>query len=332
MKQIVVGDLLSRYLSKTIRADEWTELKRFVDTTSDEALLSVLEQLWNEKEYKYNDFPEQEILDSIFTAAGKSNRRRSLKPVLHRLMKIAAIFLIPILLGITVYLYQDRQQMMVLGQNEVIINTTKGQKTLITLPDGTTAYLNSESSLRYRQNYGYENRKVNLEGEAFFEVKSDSVKKFIVSTAYINIEVLGTNFNVYAYETGDCIEMTLVSGLVKVVTQAEPIQMVFARPNEKVFYDKQTGNLHLKKTNVRRDTAWMRGELIFRSEPFKSVLSQIECRYGVTIHVDGKLPEADRFTGYFESDRIEDVMTILKMHYSFNYKIIGDNIWIYANN
>jgi ferric-dicitrate binding protein FerR (iron transport regulator) len=325
-------DLLSRYLSKTIRANEWEELKRLVPATDDATLLSLLEQLWDKFDCRRDSLPDKRELDAIRNGIQKAIGVRNVKSIVYRVLKVAAMLLIPLLLGVSVYLYQDRKQMSEVGMNEVVVHVAKGQKAMVTLPDGSTAYLNSESALRYRQNYGYENRKVHLEGEAFFEVKKDSTRKFTVHTEYLNMEVLGTSFNVYAYETEDRIEMALVSGAVKVETHVTPAKAIYAKPNEKVVYDKTTGQLRLKKTNTRFDTAWTRGELIFRSEPFCSVVSKIEHRFGVKIHVEGNELDDDRFTGYFDSDRITDMLDYLKIHYKFNYKIKGDDIWIYTAN
>jgi ferric-dicitrate binding protein FerR (iron transport regulator) len=325
-------DLLSRYLSKTIRQDEWEELKRLVPATDDATLLSLLEQLWDEFDYRRGSLPDKRELDAIRNRIQKATGVRNVKSIVYRVLKVAAMLLIPLLLSISVYLYQDREQMNDLGMNEVVVHVAKGQKAMVTLPDGSTAYLNSESALRYRQNYGYENRNVHLEGEAFFEVKKDSTKKFTVNTEYLNVDVLGTSFNVYAYETENRIEMALVSGTVKVETHTTPAKTVYAKPNDKVVYNKTTGELQLKKTNTRFDTAWTRGELIFRSEPFHSVVSKIEHRFGVKIHVEGNDLDDDRFTGYFDSDRITDILENLKIHYKFNYKTKGDDIWIYTAN
>jgi ferric-dicitrate binding protein FerR (iron transport regulator) len=325
--------LLSRYVSNTIRREEWEELKRIVAAIDDRTLLFMLERLWDESGNRHDALPARQELDTIIAGIRKTYRLQSLKIVLSRTLKIAGIFLILLLLGISAYLYRDRQQMTILGRNEVIVSAAKGQKAMVTLPDGSTAYLNSESSLRYQQNYGYENRKVRLEGEAFFEVKKDSANVFTVCTEYLDIDVLGTCFNVYAYETENIVEMTLVSGDVKIGTHATPSRTIYVKPNEKAVYDKASGKLHLERTNIRFNTAWTRGELAFRSERIATVLSRVERRYGVKIHIEGNgLNDDDRFTGCFDSDQIADVIEILATHYGFRYKIKGEEVRIYTAN
>jgi ferric-dicitrate binding protein FerR (iron transport regulator) len=328
MTDIRTYDLFSRYASKTIRPDEWKELKILLAEADDDKLLLLMEQLWEKSGQEQNQLPAKKELDRIFTGIRKTIRRQPISTMLYRTLRVAGIFLICLLTGISVYLYHDRGQMEDMGRNEVVLTVVKGQKATITLPDGSIVHLNSESSLRYLQNYGYAERKVNLDGEAFFEVKRDTVKKFTVRTEYLNVEVLGTSFNVYAYEKENTVEMTLVSGYVKIETQTTPSHTIYVKPYEKAVYDKTTGKLHLVATDTHFDTAWMRGALVFRSEPIANVMSKIERRYGVYIHIEGEWPERDLFTGYFDSEHITDIMKILKTHYKFNYKIKGKDIWI----
>lgn len=325
---------MSRYLSETLRADEWEALKSRVAVTDDPTLLFMLECLWDEFECKQvGELPDIRESAAMTAEVQKTVRRQKLRLLRLKLLKIAAILLIPFLLGISAYLYQDRRQMAAVGRNEVTVKVAKGQKATVTLPDGSTACLNAESALRYRQNYGYEDRKVCLEGEAYFEVKNNPSKKFTVHTECLDIEVSGTCFNVYAYETENKVEMTLVSGQVKVeapLAAASSRQSLEVRSNEKVIYDKTSGELRIEKADTHFCTAWMRGELVFRSECITTVLLKIERRYGVKFHIEGAELNKDRFTGYFGNEPIGDVMKILVTHYGFTYRIEGEDVWIYT--
>ncbi|MBK5720280.1 FecR family protein [Dysgonomonas sp. Marseille-P4677] len=323
--------LLSRYADKEISKEELLELKELVNSSDNSLLGGMFEHLWCNFDYKDGEADKKE-LDKIYSGIQKKLKRKQINMFLYRTLKYAGIILIPLLFTLSLYFYQDRKKMYQLGQKEITIDVAKGQKAGITLPDGSRVYLNSESLLRYKQNFDYKDRKVDLMGEAFFEVKRDTTKPFIVYTKHLNIEVLGTTFNLYAYEQENTIEMALVSGYVKIETHTVPSEVMYVKSKEKILFDKISGKLHLEKTNTLFETAWMRNELVFRSEQIESVLTKVERKYGVKIHVDGKWIENDRFTGYFYSDHVGDVMEILRMHYKFEYRMKNDEIWIITAN
>ena len=124
-----------------------------------------------------------------------------------------------------------------MAEQDVIVRSGDSGTSQVTLPDGTLVRLNANSSLTYQQNFGQDNRKVKLSGEGYFEVKKNTEKKFIVNTGYIDVTVLGTKFNLYAYEDKDIIEMALVEGHVNVSTSQPPYQTICVKPNEKVTYN-----------------------------------------------------------------------------------------------
>jgi ferric-dicitrate binding protein FerR (iron transport regulator) len=328
MEQMNIYKLLSRYVSKTITVSEWNELKTLLENVDDEELSDMLELLWKNVEYIHDNRPSERELKKIYAYIRKNTKRTDMKKTVRRLWRVAVILVIAFLTGISGYLYKDRAYRMDIGAKEVMVDAARGQKMKVTLPDSSVVYLNSESSLRYRQDFGYENRTVSFEGEAFFEVRKDEVRKFIVSTEHLNAEVLGTSFNFYADENEQVVELSLITGSVKVETKETPRKILHVKPNEKVIYDKRSGSLKKENTNIRFETAWMRGELMFRSEPIENVFHKIERRFGVRVHIDGKGFGSDRFTGYFAYDDVRDVIDELKTHYKFTCKIEGENIWI----
>lgn len=147
-------------------------------------------------------------------------------------------------------------------------------------------------------------------------------------TSLLDVEVLGTVFNVYAYECEDIVEMTLLSGRIKVMTHTDPVQTVYLKPNEKIRYNKGTGDMEVVSTNNRFETAWLAGGLVFRSVELQQVLRQLERKYGVAIHWEDPDILQDKFTGVFYSDRVTDVLKILREHYAFSYQIRGEEVFI----
>lgn len=321
--------LLKKYASGSITKVEFEELQLLITSVDDYIVNNLLEQLWNENICKSETVDKAELKDvliSIEKKVRKEKRALILKYTIH----IAAIIILPLLLTVTAYMYKDLKEMQFLGTKDVVVAIERGQNGRILLPDSSIVYLNAESSLSYKQNFGYQERSVRLRGEAFFEVNKDSLRKFHVFTDHLKIEVTGTSFNVYAHEDESFVEMVLVSGSVFVETLEKPIQCVKVNPNEKILFDKTTNQLIVQATDTHFETAWLRGELAFRSEPIKNVFAKIERKYGVQLDVNGDWDEEDRFTGCFENYDIEQVMEILKAHYKITYKIKGEHVIIYT--
>ena len=108
----------------------------------------------------------------------------------------------------------------------------------------------------------------------------------MVHTEYLDIEVLGTSFNVYSYERENVMEMALISGRIKIQTCSDPSRVVYLKPNEKALFNKESGIITVEKTDNRFETAWLRGDLVFRSTKLSDVLAKLERRYGMNIHLN----------------------------------------------
>ena len=322
--------LLVRYVSETITKEELLELRTLVNLSDDEELSVHVHRLWNE--YKPAKLPENTLMDDIFRQIKSRTRKQRIRLEIRRKVSyalgITAALLISFLSVTSLFLLKEKKQYEKAGEREMTVRSERGQKVRVTLPDGSQVRLNAASMLQYKLNYGDSVRKVAMKGEGFFEVKKDPHIPFIVQTQYLDIEVLGTSFNIYAYEEEQIVETTLITGKVKIMTHTFPVRVAYLNPDEKALYHIASGDLRVEKTDKRIETAWLRGALVFRSVPLRDILYKLERQYGVTIHLDNKNIEDDVFTGTFDSEYISDIMKILRAHYSFQYKIVGDHIYI----
>lgn len=286
---------------------------------SDKEFKEMIHSEWDSYS-NYEPLPEEKIerlYNSLYIIGEDVKPRFTLK---RYWMQIAASLLFIIAGGLTVLTYMQRQEINTLAEQNVVIRSGDYGKSLVTLPDGTIVHLNAKSSLTYSQDFGRTDRKVELSGEGFFEVKKDTEKKFIVGTGYMDVTVLGTKFNVYAYENKDLVEMSLVEGSVNITTELPPYRSINVKPNEKVTYNKITGELKHEQTSNKIETAWMNKELVFRSEPLKNVFDCLSRKFAVTFNVDDERLLNDIYTGTFEDENIESIMRVLKIHYNFEYK------------
>jgi ferric-dicitrate binding protein FerR (iron transport regulator) len=160
-------------------------------------------------------------------------------------------------------------------------------------------------------------------GEAYLKVFKDAAAPFLINTDYLQIEVLGTEFNLSFYE--DMAETTLIEGSIKLTTKGAHPQTIVLSPNQKAIYNTKSEYLHVIPTSTYTETAWLRGELIFRSSDFAHIMDKLKIRYGIDIEIENNKYDSDLFTGNFQTDSIDKILKILQLHYKFTYKYTAND-------
>ena len=320
-------DLLQKYHAGKIAKEEFRRLRDVVNRTDDEELKTLLKEHWDSYE-DCSSLPQEKV-QALF-----GNLRHQMKrvPIGNQRkfywLQIAAGFLLIAAMGFSIAFFSQRSEMEHLSAQSVTIRSGETAPSSVLLPDGTEVRLNVNSTLTYQQNFGRTDRRVALSGEGYFKVRRNESKRFVVHTDVMDITVLGTTFNVYAYEDKDFCEMALVEGNVCVNATAFPQKMLYAKPNEKITYNKHTGELSLETTSTKAETVWMSDEIVFRHEPLQEVFRCLERRFDVTFSVNDTTFRNDAYTGVFHEKNIEDILDILRQHYGFDYKRTGDEIRI----
>jgi ferric-dicitrate binding protein FerR (iron transport regulator) len=228
---------------------------------------------------------------------------------------------------------------------EHVVTTPKGSKTDLVLPDGTRVWLNAASQLSYPKDYGNALRNVFLEGEAFFEVKEDKTRPFIVHTKTLDVKVLGTVFNVKAYAGEENTEAVLISGTVEVQVKNGKKGKITLTPHEKIVVrnepeapvlkpgkpepEVQLFPVRVNKADSTSDeTQWTHNRIVFDNEKLQQIIPQLERWYNVQFEL--KTRENSRlYNGTFENDNLEDVLKALQVIGKFNYKIDKNRVIIY---
>lgn len=322
-------DLLKKFQSGNLSLSDFKELVSTVNDSSDQELEDFFFEEWN----KFDTYPSlsQEKIDSLYCHLHKKMKISPFYKITRHWGQIAASILLLFASGLTILYYIQHQELQTLAEQDVIVRSGDSGTSQVTLPDGTLVRLNANSSLTYQQNFGQNNRKVKLSGEGYFEVKKNTEKKFIVNTGYIDVTVLGTKFNLYAYEDKDIIEMALVEGHVNVSTSQPPYQTICVKPNEKVTYNKYDNKLNIEKTTTKIETAWLNKELVFREEKLENVFQCLSRKFRVKFSIDSSVSVDDVYTGAFDDEKIEDILEVLKIHYGFNYTVKDGKINIRMN-
>lgn len=201
----------------------------------------------------------------------------------------------------------------------------------IVLSDKTIVHLNAGSSIRYPVQFlKGQDRNVFLEGEAFFEVTKNTDQPFVVHTDNMNVEVLGTKFNVSSYPEDPTINTVLVEGSVSInsnLDTKEP-QKTMLRPGHKLDWEKQKGSIALNKVDTTIYTAWIEGRIVFEHMPFNNILKKLERRYNVSITNNNPNLATETFTASFDIETIDQVLMSFSKNYNFTYNIDKNQITI----
>lgn len=210
------------------------------------------------------------------------------------------------------------------------IHIPYGQKFKIQLTDGTKIWLNSGTRLKFVQNLKNTEgeRKVFLDGEAFFDVSKDKKRPFIVETPDISIRVLGTQFNVNGYTSDSEIATTLVKGSVVIGNNHGISEKVLLKPNDQASFTKEFGTFMKTKVDTEIYTAWMQDRIVVNDLTFRQIMDRLERAYNVEIHINTKHLEMHKYKGEFENDDIASVLSIIAVSTPFNFKIKANEVII----
>lgn len=196
----------------------------------------------------------------------------------------------------------------------------------LVLADGTKVWLNASSAIKYPVSFVGDIRKVYLTGEAYFEVAHDATKPFIVSTSEMDVEVLGTSFNVMAYPEDQTVETTLVSGQVKV--RAENNKMILA-PGMQAKLDKETRLLDQSETNTDLYTSWRFGKYIFEYENLEGVMSKLSRWYDVDVSFADAKKKDLHFSGtLFKYNDINETLHIIELTSNVKFENTENSITV----
>ncbi len=205
--------------------------------------------------------------------------------------------------------------------NEIYI--PNGQKFQITLADGTQIWLNSGSRLKFPQHFNSsENtRTVVLTGEAFFDVATNKEKPFIVKTNDVNIEVLGTQFNVSSYDTDTAIATTLVEGAVHVSESNKPDNFLKLSPTFQAKFNRNSKLLNMQKVNTANYTAWMQNKLVIDGLKFSEILHKLERSHNVVFNNTSTKLDTEIFKGEFTNENLKTILETISLSTPFNFTI-----------
>ena len=264
-----------------------------------------------EVSYWIEDIPEQTEV-----AFPKKTKALPWKHYVISFMKVAAIFV----LGFALHFFLNWQKT-THHELQHQIHVPTGQHVELMLADGSKVWLNSGSTLTFPSKFNGKKRMVELDGEGFFEVKSDKEHPFIVSTSKYQVKAVGTSFNIYDYQDSPQFEAALLNGKVEVTTNAKKSSVVILTPNQRAALCQ--GVLKVKPIENANNYLWRKGILYF-NEPLLEVFDKLQEYYDIEFQIrNSSLTRKSPYcTGKFRAkDGLEHIIRVLKETNHFDYQI-----------
>ena len=293
--------------------------KRDVVLAAKEILLSLSYQLDDEMD----DKAREELLTSIL---GKRNLipRNNSSDLLSMILPLAACALL--FFGLVIGMQLSASTELVANTQSItymVKENLRGKKSRITLPDGSTVFLNNNSKIKYASRFVNE-RQVFLEGEAYFEVEKDPSKPFLVKSNGLVTKALGTAFNVKAHK-GQQVEVGLVEGKISVAPVFEDKKVgIIDSPGGKATFTSEDGELNFSAYADMDFYKWTKRTLVFKAAGFDEIEQTLENWYDVDITVKN-LRRPITYTGEFPSESLESVLARIAFVEKFSYRIDEEN-------
>ena len=307
---------------------------------------------------KYKDeFFVKESSDTTLNENLLPEEKQSFLQSMFKRKRFAAVsaVLFVVAAGTAVILSKKEATVVVASEAMSSVATKNGNRTKIVLPDGSQVWLNAGSNLDYNNsNFNKGLREVSLNGEAYFDVVKNSEQPFIIHTKKMDIKVIGTTFNVRSYSDEKFAEAALIKGSIE-VTLKDRDQKITLNPNEKISVANEEPKAETKpeKINLVKSTpvripqfvvneikpnptyniigeiAWTQNKLYFEDETLEDIVPMMERWFGKKVTIANESLKTVHYTGNFENETMEEVLSYLKLSKSFNFRLGNDNVVIY---
>lgn len=306
-KEARIKQLYQRYIANQCTAQELEEFFMLVgDQVNDEAFMLLLTDTWDHTEARPATGLKPTFLPLYQEEKVAPKPIKTLRLFNYKLLAIAASILL--IFGALLFYKTDFFKFTKPVEVQLSLSSQKERKQL-QLTDGTKVWLSPNSKLSYPAHFEGKHRLVSLEGEAFFEVAHDAAHPFIIKTGKVNTTVLGTSFNINAYQKQHTINVTLVSGKVAVALNAVNVTLM---PNQQLIVDKATAQL--TKIDFPSAASFLHKRLglyEYQGTALMEVVKDLETQYGIAIQLDNTLAETNFYGNLNLNDPIAQTLNKL---------------------
>lgn len=247
-----------------------------------------------------------------------TNRKKIRRKLFLKITSYAAAIVL-LLLGSWMgsYFYHEKDFIEEITYNK--LSVPAGQRAFLVLSDGTEVWLNAKSEIRYPARFMKNNRKIELQGEAFFSVTSDKERPFIVSISSVDIKVLGTVFNVRQNQSDSSIDVSLFKGAVDVLPAGEELSKISLKPMENLHY--VDGIANVSELTDENDFLWRQGVFNFEDNPLSDICKKLEWFYDIKIIINNPKIEKYSCSGKFrQQDGPYEILRIIQNVHKYKMK------------
>jgi len=302
-------DLVVKHLTGEITSDEQNTLQEWLEMDpGNQELFESYRKTWEGMD-KVSGITSEDIDKEwlrLENAIDSDARVVSMKPEKHtrrRFLSIAASIAVLITSFALLYwfIFQSPGIQIEAGNNSIQHE----------FPDGSFASLNYNSTISYKKTYNKNTRRIDLAGEAFFEVQKDPEKPFIISSGDLEVKVLGTSFNVNAYPESDLIDVVVKTGRVSVETTGKMTNMVILEPGERATFTKTDQELTKSVNNNINYQAWKTRRIEFEETTLGEAVKVLSNVYNHKINIDSPALAECRITVTFDSQELDAVLAVI---------------------
>jgi len=333
LKHIIDWNLFAKYLSNESSNEESKKVVTWInDSKENKKYYEKIKKIWalSTSQKDIEKINEEESLKRVLNKADQIKKSKK-KQLVSNISRIAAVFLIIVCISLIVNYYTSNK--LIFNKDLLVVTTGITEKTKITLPDSSFIFINSNTSLSYPDEFSKSNRIVHLKGEAFFEVKSDINQPFVVYTNDIKIKVIGTSFDVKAYQKDEEVEVIVKTGKVLVSDRKKKLfkDELLLKTGTKGSFSKSSKILIKTKNSDGNYLAWKTGKLVFDKTGLAEVIKSLEQMYSVKIEIRDEHINELELTGTFENQSLDSILEILMLTLDINVKRDNNLIVIVAN-
>ncbi len=304
---------LSNAEQKTL--DDWQQ-----SSDANKQYASELDTIWKaSKSYKSSYQPNTDKnLAQLQARISKESQPAKVVSMKRRspwLLRIAAAVLVLLVAGLY---YMNSSSPSTI---EVVAHI--GESKNVTLPDGSSIILNEGSRLRYPEKFDGNQRKVMLNGEAFFDISHNPEKPFHINTEHTTVTVLGTSFNVRAYNDESQTEVLVKTGKVRLSPSKTDDNIVLTK-NHKGFYNHRSQILRKEENRTHNDLAWMNHQLAFQKTPLKFVIQDLERYFNVEIDLQNTQLNNCPYTSLYNQPNLDKILSVLSSAFQIDLTKVGE--------
>lgn len=310
-----INHIIARVLSGNSSSADFLSLSEWLNADErNRKEFQLLKSYWDAEVSFQHSIPSTILLEKLRKEIDEKERKARNRRIMHISYSIAAAIAVLLVLGGIIHINMRQPK-----AEQFYTYLTDKNKSHITLDDGTKIILNKNSRLTYSDAFGSDKRKVQLEGEAYFDVAKNPEQPFIVDIGNAYVQVLGTSFSIKADKGNDEIKTVLLEGSIRFESPTQKILMV---PNQELTFTRSTDKINIRSVNARDNVAWKDGLLRYKSVALCTLLNELEKRYDTPIHVENKAllnPDVTVSGTFSEDQSLKEILQVIARSYPIKW-------------